>query len=226
MHSNYMTRSIRDTTRSIRALSVVFLAGLIALAFAACDDNPVSTGEEPIDVTVEGIVVDATGNEALLEKSGPPREASGLSSGEQPETSEQSEKLPEDPSETPGDVQASEGDEAPVREGAAAEQGGERPLAEEGDPINGAEVTVYRPGETDPLATATTSADGSYELEFTVTESEVPPELELQAEAQYFTTYTATVDFEASITYDVALEELGPDAPEISGTVTDFNSRR
>lgn len=96
--------------------------------------------------------------------------------------------------------------------------------SEAGDePVEGADVAVYLPGETNELDAATTDDEGTYELAFVIENTNAPDELDLAVAAEGFGGYEASVNFSESISYDV---ELTPDVVEgsVSGTITDSSS--
>ena len=181
--------------RFAAAMGLLFIGGFF---LASCGDSV--TGPEPleqlVEVTIEGVVVDATGDSALIEQQG----VQGQTALEEGAT---------------GATESSTSDAATTDTVSAArtradsdDQMPDRALATNSDPIEGATVSVYLPGIDEAEDTSTTAADGTYTLTFSVPEEEAPRTLDLVTEADGFDRYSSEIDFATAITYDVALEEL------------------
>ncbi|REL33800.1 carboxypeptidase regulatory-like domain-containing protein [Rhodohalobacter sp. SW132] len=177
---------------------ILMFAALVAafsVGMVACGDDPAPTAPDPgndIDVIIEGVVIDASGSQIQLEET----EKAGqveVQRSDDPEDfrSGREERKISDERET-----------IPVETDIDDERAS---LKTEGDPIEGAEVSVYLPGTESPVQTAKTDDDGSYELSFTVAEGEAPNELRLEVEADGFEHYETTLSFRESVSYDIEL---------------------
>lgn len=188
----------------LRSVIAVAFAVVVGLILISCDDSVTGPelDEQLIEVTIEGVVVDATNDPNLLEQQGV-REQSA------PDEADIA-----DPKRSGTDTDA---DSAAALPADAEERMFERPLVNDGDPIEGATVSTYVPGSDDAEASSTTGSDGTYALTFSIAEDQAPRTLELVTEAEGFANYTSEIDFAPAITYDVALEELA--GFTVSGTV-------
>ena len=84
--------------------------------------------------------------------------------------------------------------------------------------VEGASVAIYDTDNGTPFDEATTDADGSYSLSFTVDEGEEPSHFEVEAEAEGFEAETETMSFTQSATVDLTMEALEMDVV-VSGEV-------
>lgn len=203
------------------------LIGLFAITLSACDSggSGMTEEEETVSVSVEGVVVDATEKDALLAKSGQPSQVNGRTQDGSRGDGTGGYATGERPPDTSDDDMPSAEEKGRADGSSLMQDQLVRPLKKDGVPIEGAEVAIYEPKTEGALASATTKSNGSYKLSFDIEAGDTPSELQLEVQAEQFTRYRDTIDFDPSITYDVALEELGPGAPEVSGTVTDFEDR-
>ena len=87
-----------------------------------------------------------------------------------------------------------------------------------GDPIDGANVAVFRTDEGEQVGKTTTGTDGTYEVTFSVPESDTPDELRIEADADGFLAAADTIGFDESVTSDLALSEAVQS--EVSGQLS------
>lgn len=79
---------------------------------------------------------------------------------------------------------------------------------EDAEAVEDAEVAVFRISADERLGQAITGEDGAFSISFKVLENERPDKLRLTAEADGFTFYEESIDFEGQIRQDIALEAV------------------
>jgi len=77
----------------------------------------------------------------------------------------------------------------------------------DGSTVEGADISVFRPGETESLASTASEPAGTYELSFTVL-LDAPSELRIETEDRRFDDASLTVEFSESVTQDIELPSI------------------
>jgi hypothetical protein len=78
----------------------------------------------------------------------------------------------------------------------------------DGSTVEGADISVLRPGETESLASTASEAAGTYDLSFTVLALDAPSELRIETEDRRFDDASLTVEFSESVTQDIDLPSI------------------
>jgi hypothetical protein len=74
--------------------------------------------------------------------------------------------------------------------------------------VEGADVSVFRPDEDNPLTSTTSGSGGTYELSFSTLAPDAPDSLRLEADERRFTDTRLTVGFSESITQNINLPSI------------------